>query len=511
MARKRKNKGKKLAVAKITSNDVQTVAPPNFPIAPAEKKEELKELQQKYITRAGNRALGIPVDGEVVTNEALALARQGPGTDPNSEVFKYIRSFVTDTPATRMIGYHDTSMQVSKNMRNPSLDRQMKGAPATFLRYYEDTPFDDAPDPHAVPVWSPDGNVQSSDGLVLAKAPALQDGEPTNWEKSFGSSNPDWLRPDMLYNREPRYLPLFRHWLETSIGLPEPVITNRLSFYDGTSHSDGVTSMFIPILDDEPCPLDFEDQENIDHSHETSSGYIYNTMDRKAREEEAAEESRRLSELDYRSMMVLKPQDNPNVPRANIYLRPIENHDINELTALYNWYVTNTRRTLELLEISEQDMMDRKNECRRGSMPFIVAVERRVETRNHFTEAVVGYASATDFTGSMSAHRHTAELELFVHPDRLNLGIANCLIDKLLSVCDRTYVMRQGYTFDSTPAGRAAYSPGGNRELARLIFIVHFQDSDNAEYLWVKDWLESRFMFEEQGLLKGVGYKHDKV
>lgn len=512
MARRRKNKNKTMTVAKIPSKEVQTIGKSNVPVAPSERKEELKALQQCMITRAGNRALGIPEEGTVVTNEALALARQGDGTDPDSDVSKKIRSVVTDTPATKMIGYHDTSMQVSRIIRNESLDRHMKTHPSPVLRYYEDTPIDDDPDPHSIVHWGPDGRVRASDGHALAKAKALdENGQPTNWKNSFGNSNKDWLTPDILYQRDPNYLPEFKKFLETSVGLPEPVITNRLSFYDGTAHSDGITSMFIPILDDDSSFLYFGDKETAEHSHETSAGYIYNTIDRKKQEAIAEEESRRLTDLEYRSMMVLKPENNPNVPRANIYLRPVENGDINELTALYNWYVSNTFRTLERMEISEQDMLDRKNECRRESMPFMVAIERRVETKNRFIEAVVGYASATDFTGSGTASLHTAELEIFVHHERLGLGIANCLIDKLLSVCDRTYVMRHGYFFDSSPGGRAAYSPGGNRELARLIFIIHFQDSDKSEYLGVKNWLESRFMFEEQGLLKGVAYKRDRV
>lgn len=502
-------------MAKIPSKEVQTISKSHFPVAPAERKEELKELQQNMITRAGNRALGIPEEGTVVTNEALALARQGDGTDPNSEVAKNIRSFVTDIPATKMIGYHDTpSTQLSNMIRNECLDQHMKTLGGGRLRYHEGATFNNDPDPLAIVERVFGGTARTSDGHALDGGAKVIDenGQPTNWKKSFGNPNEDWLRPDMLYQRDPGYLPLFQKWLKTSsISLPEAIITNRLSFYDGTAHSDGITSMYIETFEEPTSFLDFSDKRNIDHSHETSTGFIFNATTRKAEEALAEEESRRLSELEYRSMMVLKPENNPNVPRANIYLRPVENSDINELTALYNWYVNNTFRTLERLDISEQDMVDRKNECRRESMPFMVAIERRIDARNRFTEAVVGYASAADFTGSGTASLHTAELEIFVHHKRRGLGIANCLIDKLLSVCDRTYVMRQGYFFESTPAGRAAYSPGGNRQLARLIFIVHFQDSDNSEYYWVRDWLESRFMFEEQGLLRGVAYKRNRV
>lgn len=507
-------------MAQKAPNKAKEAEKPNYPVASREVKEELKELQEVMISRTGLRARGIPEEGTIVTNKALALARQGDGTDPNSDVAKYYRSLVTDIPSTKLIGYHEptpepmdpSSMQVARIVRNTSLDDHMVKLQAPWVRYYEDTPVNDEPDPDSILVWNLDQQVQTSNGEYLAKSPVVDEyGRPANWENSFGSSNPLWLTPCMMDNQNPQFLLVFRNWLETSVGLPEPIITNRQSFYDGTAHSDGITSMFITELDEVIAFLDYSDKENVEHSHETSSGFIFNAHTRKVQDEAVKEAGRIATQTDHRSMLILKPEENPNVPRANIYLRPVENHDIHELTALYNWYVHNTLRTLDTIEITEQDMLDRKNECQRENMPFIVAIERRLEMRGRSTQTVVGFASATDFTGSMTASRHTAELDLFVHHERLQLGIANCLIDKLLSVCDRTFARKQGYHFDASPLGRAAYSAGGNRELNRLIFIIHFQASDPSDYLWIKDWLESKFMFEEQGLLKGVAYKQDKV
>ncbi|OJI89198.1 hypothetical protein ASPTUDRAFT_70809 [Aspergillus tubingensis CBS 134.48] len=66
-------------------------------------------------------------------------------------------------------------------------------------------------------------------------------------------------------------------------------------------------------------------------------------------------------------------------------------------------------------------------------LPFIVAVERGSGNQR---ENIFGYATAKDYTGSETSGRYTAELESFVIPEQQRKGIGNCLMDKLLQVCD---------------------------------------------------------------------------
>ncbi|KAK2768374.1 hypothetical protein FQN54_000229 [Arachnomyces sp. PD_36] len=549
MARKRKTeKSKALVLVKAPFNKANGGGRPNGPATPQAETIILKELQAAELAEVGRRALGIVEEEKIKTDKALTLARHGDGNNPESDIGKHLRSFVTDIPSTKLIGYHDTSnpanMQVARIVHNTSVDQGVDNSKrpwanyrlyrldkhgffnddgrilsgeerekweAPWTNYYKDAPLHDEEDPDCYQ-REPNNRMTAMDGLPLSYSPVLDEfGKPTNWQNIFGNPGAELLVPHLIDKNSPQFLLFLRNWLETGcIGLPEPVITNRSSFYDGTAHPDGISAMFMPEIEDVVAFLDLNDPRNAEHAHETSAGFIHNTNVRKAKEAAIKEEEKRQTQMEYRSLMVLEPEQNPNVPRANIFLRPVENGDINGLTALYNIYVKNTVRTLERQEITDQDMLDRKNECSRENLPFIVAIERRVEGRSH-TQAVVGFASATDFFGSHTAGNHTAELDLFVHPDRCRLGIANCLIDKLLEVCDRTFVPKKGYWFNANYGGHAAYSPGGNRELARLIFIIHFAESDKSEYLWLKDWLESRFMFEEQALLKGVAYKRDRV
>jgi L-amino acid N-acyltransferase YncA len=281
-------------------------------------------------------------------------------------------------------------------------------------------------------------------------------------------------------------------------------------FYDGSLHPDGIRGMVLPLLEEPISFLDFSDQENAAHSHETAAGYIYNWNERLEREKRESEQLRKKAIAQLRAADMCEPKPNPNMPKANIYLRPVETKDIPGVLAMLNWYIENTVRCVDLDRLSFQDMRDRVDECEREKLPFLVAAEGKVgfgHAMNNENEKILGYAMACDFTGPRTANRFTAELELFVHPRKHRLGIGRCLLDKILEICDPSYIPKHGYFFDCAPDKRPLYCSGGNRSLARLIFIVHYPADDDCEYKWIRNWLERDYAFEEQALLKGTGVK----
>ncbi|KGQ01282.1 hypothetical protein PAAG_12053 [Paracoccidioides lutzii Pb01] len=77
----------------------------------------------------------------------------------------------------------------------------------------------------------------------------------------------------------------------------------------------------------------------------------------------------------------------------------------------------------------------------------------------------------------------------------------------MLEILDGDYTPYQGYHFDCAAAQADVHRGGRNRQLSRLIFIIHHKAEDDSNYRWTKEWLERRFGFEEQALLKGTGYK----
>ncbi|RAK87103.1 hypothetical protein BO79DRAFT_256599 [Aspergillus costaricaensis CBS 115574] len=79
------------------------------------------------------------------------------------------------------------------------------------------------------------------------------------------------------------------------------------------------------------------------------------------------------------------------------------------------------------------DIRQRIQAAKDARLPFIVAVERGSGNQR---ENIFGFATAKDYTGSETSGRYTAELESFVIPEQQRKGIGNCLMDKLLKVCD---------------------------------------------------------------------------
>jgi Sortase and related acyltransferases len=212
----------------------------------------------------------------------------------------------------------------------------------------------------------------------------------------------------------------------------------------------------------------------------------------------------------YLESFLSQQEPNPYVPKANIYLRPAENRDVPGLLELCNWYIHNTALCADLESLTHTEMVQRIADSRQEKLPFIVAVERNNRHALDHRERVLGYALATDYMGQNTAGRHTVELEVLVSNGSKRLG-SRCLMDKLLEVCDATYVPHWGYFFDSDLDERPGYSCGGRRTLARLIFTYCYPEDDLSEYQRVKSWLKETYNFHEQGVLKGVCVKFSKL
>jgi L-amino acid N-acyltransferase YncA len=212
-----------------------------------------------------------------------------------------------------------------------------------------------------------------------------------------------------------------------------------------------------------------------------------------------------------------KPEPEINAPKVNIYLRPAVRTDTDQLTELYNWYVTNSPRTTDIELIQNYEMRGRLDDCMSAKLPFIVAVSREHKSLRRLkgTERIVGFASATDFSQSNLTERISAELEVYVHPDWLHKGVGRTLIDKLLDSTDRGHLRTSTVTFTCDPDIKHLYSAGGGRDLNVLIFIIrHFKNPKpgaGEDIGGLKQWLITEFDFEESGCIKGAGTKFKRL
>lgn len=508
-----------------------TIKPKGAALDDAE--DELKRLQEEAITKLGNKRLGISTDDDGPTS--LHLAREGPGIDPSSEIWRKLMLMVSGAKKLPAIQGEAPHMLIGEGNEGDNV--------IPYPKFPDEEPgSQDNSDCQSMNTVHMEAENERNDHLNLAiqnfqannqetgdEQPSPEEvaagGEPSPLKSGhetalqFSAQLVDWqYRPWHTY-RDPSFLKRFRHWLETTMRLGFRIDVNDPKFQDGNSHANGIDGFDYFELEDMSTNLNFDDPENRIHAHETALGFIYNwnarLLSTKRKEDEQKDRERKAIKQATTPTSPLRIQEsNPNTPKVNVYLRPAETRDAPALISIINWHISNTVRCVDLFPLSTQEMVDRIDDCQREQLPFIVAAQRKPSRRdmvNGNSEAIWGFACATDFTGQQSSNRYTVELEAFVHPEKKQNRIGRCLMDKILEVCDSSYSAKRGYFFDCFTTQRPRYSAGGNRTLARLIAIIHHPASDPSEYRWIKDWLIREFKFEEQGLLKGTGFNKDQL
>ncbi|EFR03987.1 hypothetical protein MGYG_06991 [Nannizzia gypsea CBS 118893] len=398
-------------------------------------KAELLEFQKKEMERYGKKVMGL-LPEESPESIALNLARQGPGVDPDSVFCKeHPLYLLTDLAESLKDKTNEAQGKLERRDARPTDDEQQSGP--------------------AMNEWAL-GNTASAVAVDWQYRP---------WEK-YG---------DEFFAQK------FRHWLDKTMRVGFIVDMTQDDFRNGEYHANLDTGMGPSTFVYPETVRDASDPENLKHAHETAIGYVHNWNLRIRLEEEFKE-----AEKQERKLLAILPKPDsvsnepkPFEPKLNMYVRPVEPKDIIALVELFNWYVRNTLRRADTEEITYDEMREHIDELQRDNYPFIVAVQRHPHAwhaMNHEAEMLYGFCCISDFTGPLSTQRFSYDLELFVHPKRLKLGVASCLLDKMLEICDPKYKARGGYIFDCS-----------------------------LGYTWTKEWLDKKFGFEEQGCLRGFG------
>ena len=425
-------------------------------MTPEERAADLKAIQEaqlaearagKYTMRA-RRAMNLEEDPA----SQMRLARQGPGTDPSSQISQEIRRRVLAEGKNKPIPYRP---ELTEMLRDPA---EYFYADASFVR---------------------------DDYICATYAP---------WNHEHFKS----------------YDVKFRGWFDATTKLGYAVDTSSEIFKNGTGHCDGMADAFaVEFEDGIDYSLDETDPENA-RAHETSAGYAYNMTVRKLKED-AKNEVRVMISGSVRVFKV-KPEVHPHAPKGKIYLRPVEDKDITALVYIYNWYIRGQWRVVDGDPITEQDVRDRIAEAEKANLPFLVAAEQQEDVWNALNshdERIYGFAFATP-TGASTFKRYSAELQVFVHPVIRRFGTAKCLIDKMLEICDPKYEPKGGYFLDCCPNKRDLYCGRYARYVTSLSYNVRFTDADSKEYDAYKLWLKKAYGFEESGVLKNTATKEGK-
>ncbi|PYI01764.1 hypothetical protein BO78DRAFT_326793 [Aspergillus sclerotiicarbonarius CBS 121057] len=490
----------------------------------SEIRAELDQLKKQALVDWAKRQEEVVL--ETADPAMVAKCRDGPGVDPESEIYKKIAKRRRVRPVVEA----DLNIELPSRPE-PSGEEKPEDDSLKNLEEFKDS-FDPEELRHLWDAYENDlvlyPNVIKGQ-VTLATQPTEAQRELKKKFKSFKChphasqdvyklppfvESSDWQPDSHLCNW--LFVPLgiyhvdkwkkkFRRWLDNSIVMSCYIDQYHKSYFDGTAHPDGSTSFYIPDLPDHTTILDPNDEKGHLHRHETAEGYCRNLALHIKKEEE--DEQQRLIRVRRANEEFLANREvNPNAPKANIYLRPVEMKDISQLLPIYNWYARESCLSIHTHEVKSDYIRERIQAAKDAQLPFIVAVKRG-STRER--EVIFGYATASEFSpGQHTTGRFTAQLEIFVLPEQQRKGIGYCLLDKLLQICDPAYCSKEGYTFDNR--GRCGYSLGGERVLARLLFIISILPEDRAVYRWTREWLE-RYGFEVQGQLTGAACKFDRL
>lgn len=364
---------------------------------------------------------------------------------------------------------------------------------------------------------SSDSNVPVLHGHYIAKADPGCEMQLANFDGSFTPPPVDWEGRPIFDNRAQWFTESIGEWIMTfnvfsyeggQQILAKTIKPTSQSFLDGTAHPDGRT-MYVPDISHPACLVDPSDNLSMRLKNENA-----NTLSRRYRAIEMKKEKDMKASNKHTVLEVLafKPEPTPHKPKANIYLRPAERRDASAIRDILNWYSANTPRVPDLDSYNDNEIRRRIADCGTESLPCLVAVERGVARQfNHYKEEkIVGYALATDFTGRSTQDRYTAELELYVHPDHLRLGVGKSLMDKLIEACDTGFIARQGYMFTCDKEVNTNYGAGGIRYLTNVIFVLRYLKCDPRDYKWTKEWLMRMWDFKESALLEETGVKFNR-
>jgi len=228
------------------------------------------------------------------------------------------------------------------------------------------------------------------------------------------------------------------------------------------------------------------------------------------------EERRRiLRQMEEEERFMVYPP-NPYAPEANIFLRPVEDKDLPQISEIWNHYVKTSAAVAQMEPGDVRSWRDEMQESLSTSNPFIVAVlmdkdasrlYRDIRRRTH--EHIVGFARSADYGARSNAYRYTVELEVVVKMGHLRQGVGKTMLDRLLAVLDIGYSLKEGAPLIIPADDNLAHWMGGGRRSIKTILFSILHEKDDQGLEWKKEWLK-RNGFEATGTILKIGYKFDK-
>jgi L-amino acid N-acyltransferase YncA len=149
-------------------------------------------------------------------------------------------------------------------------------------------------------------------------------------------------------------------------------------------------------------------------------------------------------------------------PASPIVLRPSSDDDVPAMLDIYRHHIAQGVGNLDAFEptpFDADDLKARRKNMRRHRLPHLVAT---------IDDAVAGYAYAVLFR-KRPAYRFTVKHSIYVHPERLHMGVGRALLLALIEACASAGIRQMiGYIDSANVASLRLHEACGFRQVGYL-------------------------------------------
>jgi len=255
--------------------------------------------------------------------------------------------------------------------------------------------------------------------------------------------------------------------------------------------------------------------------HQTALLDASNFQAREEKKQRKAESIRAANEARHRQIALAVDEPNPFSPKVEMYVRPAQQKDAQDIRKIYNHYVNSSIIPEDQEPISLDDAEALIETAQREKLPFVVAVKGRVPPTHDAqgrarankiilpqVETVLGFAFAERFNYSFSGtskgrSRGTVTIQLYVDHTSTRKGVGRNTLDQLL------HCMATAYTFKNAcawvnPDNDPVHEPNGCGLIHQMIMMVPVLKVDDLDFPWLSKFLYNKFWFKEENRLKSV-------
>ena len=153
-------------------------------------------------------------------------------------------------------------------------------------------------------------------------------------------------------------------------------------------------------------------------------------------------------------------------PASPIVLRPSSDDDLAAMIGIYHHHIAQGVGSLGAFEptpFEADDLKARRKNMRKHGLPHLVAA---------IDGAVAGYAYAVLFR-KRPAYRFTVKHSIYVHPDRLHIGVGRALLRALIEACASAGFRQMiGYIDSANVASLRLHEVCGFRQVGYLSAVA---------------------------------------